>query len=117
MMFGERGPFAGARHLTRSEPEPLTVPAMTLSPSFFVHRHRFAGDHRFIHVALAARARSPSAGTLAPGRTSTTSPSRERRDRHVFDRLADDALRRAGQQLRQLAQRACACEIERISIQ
>jgi hypothetical protein len=58
---------------TRSEPSPLMVPAMTSSPSpFFTGRDSPVIMDSF--RSLEPRWTTPSTGTLAPGRTSTTSP-------------------------------------------
>ena len=55
---GERRPLARARDPTRSDPAPLTVPAITRSPGVFFDRPRLAGDHRLVDRARALRDRA-----------------------------------------------------------
>ena len=99
----ERGTLAGARH-RHAEGAGAVDGA---SDDFFAldlwHWHRLAGDHRFIDVALAALHDAIGGHARAWSHEDDVAFT-QHRDRHIFDRLADDALRRAGQQLRQLAQ-------------
>ena len=93
---------------TRSEPAPFTVPAMTRSPGCLWHRRDFARDHRLVHLAGPSRT-TPSAGMLAPGRTSTRSPSRSAEIGTSSIRSSAaryDSSRGVGQELGELGERA-----------
>src|SRR5213593_4269458 len=89
---------------TRSEPDPFTVPAITVAPTGF-------GTGRDSPViidsftSLEPSRTTPSAGMPAPGRTSTRSPS-ESGNRDHLRAIADDPYGRVRQQLRELSERA-----------
>src|SRR3954469_4886816 len=77
--------------VTRREPEPLTVPAMTFPPSTFAT----GTDSPVIidsFTSLLPLCTMPSAGRLPPGRTQDEVPLPERRDLHIFDGLADECV-------------------------
>ncbi len=102
--------------VTRREPEPLTVPAMTFAPSTF----GTGTDSPVIidsFTSLLPLCTMPSAGTLAPGRTSTRSPSRSAEI--ATSSIVSPTMRCAVLGSSRASSRSApdACEIDRISIQ
>ena len=102
--------------LILSDPSPLTVPAMTFAPTAF----STGRDSPVIIDSLTAVApstTSPSAGTRAPGRTRTRSPSRssETGTRSVPPSVIRSAS--SGRSLASSCNAPCARSIDRISSQ
>ena len=90
---------------TRIAESVATVPAVTLSPSPLA-----TGFDSPVIIDSSSSARpatiSPSAGTRAPGRTSTTSPTRSSSSEHSLRLPVAHALGLVREQLRERAQRA-----------
>ena len=89
---------------TRRPESVATVPAVTRSPAV---RGTVRDSPVTIDSSISARpsTMTPSAGTLPPGRTTTTSPSRRAVGRHGDDLAALDALGLVGQQCRERVER------------
>ena len=105
---------------TRSEPDWFTVPAITLSPTFFSTGRDSPVIMDSLTLLWPSRT-SPSAGTLAPGRIRTRSPSARAAIATSSTRSSDPSrtTRTAvfGSSLASSARAPCAWLIERISIQ
>jgi hypothetical protein len=101
---------------TRSDPAPLTVPAMTIAPASF----RTGCDSPVISASLTALAPDntrPSTGTAAPGRTSTTSASRNAETGTSSTPSPTARTAVSGSSFASSCSAPWACMIERISIQ
>jgi len=100
----------------RREPAPLTVPAMTPSPAAFPTGR----DSPVIidsFMALSPLRTTPSTGTLAPGRTSTVSPTRRSVMGTSSARPSTSRSAVLGRSFASSWSAPCAWKIERISIQ
>ena len=101
---------------TRSEPDPFTVPAITVAPTGF-------GTGRDSPViidsftSLEPSRTTPSAGMPAPGRTSTRSPSRRAETGTTSVRSPTIPTAVSGSSFASSRSAPCAWEIERISSQ
>ena len=102
---------------TRSEPAPLTVPAITFAPSCFWNGHRLAGDHRLVDVALTARGRCRR---QERSRQAARAPDRRpaaRRSARPRSARRRSAAPCSGSSFASSRSAPCAWEIDRISIQ
>jgi hypothetical protein len=101
---------------TRSDPGPFTVPAMTRSEARF-----FTGRDSPVIIdsssTLSPDLTAPSAGTRAPGRTRTVSPSRSAKSGTSSSPSAVIRTAADGRSFASSSSAPCACEMERISIQ